>query len=54
MQFSAQCVAALGNTEKKEEPAEEYLKLLDKYKDILKPNFKEAKTKHNVEHSIIT
>ena len=54
LRFSAQCVAALGNTDKKEEHTEKYMELLNKFKQILKPNFKEAKTKHNVEHSIIT
>ena len=40
--------------EKKEEHEPKYLKMLAKYPDVLKPNFKQAKTKHGIEHKIIT
>ena len=55
--FSQKCVAAISPGPEKEEREihpEKYLKLLQKYEDILKPNFSEAKTKHGIEHSIIT
>ena len=53
--FSAQCIAAL-KTESASPVVHdpEYLEILNKYKDILKPNFKEAKTKHGIEHAIKT
>ena len=55
LNFGAKCVASIGvEPEKKECHPQYYIDLLKKYEAILKPNFKEAKTKHNVEHSIIT
>ena len=53
LRFGNSCVNALVTSpESKQEIAVEYKNLLDKYKEILKPNFKEAKTKHNIEHEI--
>ena len=45
---------AAEENEKPEIHKKEYLELLDKYKEILKLNFKEAKTKHGIEHKIPT
>ena len=50
-------VAAVDSVQIKEEKkiiSPEYQALLDKYPSILKPNFNEVKTKHNVVHRIKT
>ena len=52
--FGQKCVEAIKVEAEKEEHPQKYMKLLQKYKDILKPNFKEAKTKHGIEHAIVT
>ena len=55
LNFTTQCVAALATgSEESVPPPEKYMKIINKYKKVLEPNFKEAKTKHNIEHSIIT
>ena len=58
MAFNAQCVAALESESESTSPKvvhlSEYIEILAKYKDILKPNFKEATTKHGIEYAIKT
>ena len=53
--FSAECALSLqSEPEKKEVHEEKYLKLIQKYPSILKPNFKEVNPKLGIKHVIDT
>ena len=54
--FGGQVIEAIDSEKEKKKEIHDpkYIKMLDKYPDILKPNFKQAKTKHGIEHKILT
>ena len=54
LKFGAKCVSVIARSETKVEHTQEYIELVQKYKEVLQPNFKEAKTKHGIEHAIKT